>query len=173
MSHKSSFGPLCPQSDPGGQKASVPQLPACPCQLSILLEAPGCRSQQGELEKWPPCLPWKAWEGSSLRNLPPLVLLLTERTGVEQFVEQGYFFCITLIQGWVGYTPWVDLSPSFGGSALSLNWRSSHRHSRLLAGGSLYHCHYHNWRLLCSIAPAHSCPLPGSLPSPGLPAPLE
>lgn len=92
MSHKSSFGPLCPQSDPGGQKASVPQLPACPCRLSILLEAPGCRSQQGELEKWPPCLPWKAWEGSSLRNLPPLVLLLTERTGVEQFVEQGYFF---------------------------------------------------------------------------------
>lgn len=124
MSHKSSFGPLCSQSDPGGQKASVPQLPACPCWL---LEAPGYRSQQGELEKWPPCLPWEDWEGSSLGNLPPLVLLLTERAGVEHSLRSKGIFLYHPNPG-LGRAYILGGSfPSFGGSALSLNWRSSHR----------------------------------------------
>lgn len=131
----------------------MPQLPACPCWLSILLEAPGYRSQQGELEKWPPCLPWEAWEGSSLGNLPSLVLLLTERTWSRtQFVEQGYFL----------YYPNPGLGrayilggsfPLFWGFRLIIELEVITLHSRLLAGGSLYHCHYHNWRLLHSIAP--------------------
>lgn len=138
------------------------QLPACPCWLIILLEAPGCRSQQGELGKWPFCLPWEAWESSSLGNLPPLALLQSERTGTEHSSWNKGVFCITLIWGQVGHTPQVELFPSFGGSALSLNWRSSHHTAGFwqvalfttviaTTGGS---CAPSPLRLFC----AHPCP---------------
>lgn len=125
------------------------QLPACPCWLIILLEAPGCRSQQGELGKWPFCLPWEAWESSSLGNLPPLALLQSERTGTEHSSWNKGVFCITLI--------WAQVAggtfPLFWGFSFIIELEVITSYSRLLAGGSLYHCHCHNWRLLRSIAP--------------------
>lgn len=85
MSHKPSFGPLCPQSAPGGQKGSGSQLPAWPC------PARGPRLQKpaggaGEMAS----LPARGSLGGKVTSSGASPV--RRNRGRTQLVEQGYFF---------------------------------------------------------------------------------